>query len=42
MEKVIEPAEDSIRIYRLCAECDVRQEFLGLGVRTDDPEVYVV
>jgi CRISPR/Cas system-associated endoribonuclease Cas2 len=38
----IEGAEDAVRIYRLCAECAARVEILGLGKRTEDPEVYVV
>ena len=42
IEKLIEPSEDSVRIYRLCAECDRRLEFVGLGMRTDDPDVYVL
>ena len=39
---LIEPEEDSVRIYRLCAECAERLEIQGLGRPTEDPEVYVL
>ena len=39
---LIEPKEDSVRIYRLCAECAARLEIQGLGSRTEDPDVYVL
>jgi len=35
-------AEDSVRIYRLCAECAPRLEIHGRGKGTEDPEVYVL
>jgi CRISPR-associated protein Cas2 len=34
--------EDSVRIYRLCKECDRLLEVLGTAQRTDDPETYVL
>jgi CRISPR-associated protein Cas2 len=40
--KLIEPAEDSVRIYRLCAECVERIEYLGVGERTEDADIYVL
>jgi CRISPR-associated protein Cas2 len=39
---LIEPQEDSVRIYRLCAECAARLEIQGLGRPTGDPDVYVL
>lgn len=39
---LIEPAEDSVRIYRLCAECAARLEIHGLGRLTEDPDIYVL
>lgn len=39
---LIEAAEDSVRIYRLCAECAARLEIQGLGPSTEDPNVYVL
>ncbi len=39
---LIEPKEDSVRIYRLCAECAGRLEIHGLGRPTADPDVYVL
>jgi CRISPR-associated protein Cas2 len=41
IEKFIDPAEDSVRIYHLCGGCADRLETLGVGVRTEDPDVYV-
>jgi CRISPR-associated protein Cas2 len=42
IERFIDPAEDSVRIYRLCKDCDERLETLGVGERTEDPDVYVL
>jgi hypothetical protein len=42
MAALIEPAEDSVRIYRLCAECAIRLEIQGLGQPMEDPDVYVL
>ena len=41
MAKLVEPAEDSVRLYRLCADCVRRIEILGLGVVKQDPEIYI-
>jgi CRISPR-associated protein Cas2 len=40
--RLIDEAEDSVRIYRICAECARRIEILGRGKVTEDPEVYVL
>ena len=37
---LIDPEEDSVRLYRLCAECAPRQEIHGLGVPTGDADIY--
>jgi CRISPR-associated protein Cas2 len=42
MAKLIDPSEDSVRIYRLCQDCVEKIEILGLGKVTEDPDVYVV
>jgi CRISPR-associated protein Cas2 len=42
MMKEIEPAEDSVRIYRLCQDCVGKIEILGPGKVTEDPKVYVL
>ncbi len=34
--------DDSVRIYRLCADCRGKVEILGKGMLTEDPEVYVI
>jgi CRISPR-associated protein Cas2 len=42
MEKLVAPEEDSVRIYRLCANCDAKVEIQGLGQVVEDPEVYLL
>jgi CRISPR-associated protein Cas2 len=42
IEKLMDPAEDSVRLYRFCQDCGARTEVLGLGQGTEDPEVYVL
>ncbi len=42
LERLIEPQEDSVRIYRLCAECRGKVEVVGVGILTEDPDVYIV
>jgi len=41
-EKLIDPSEDSLRIYRLCRECEGKAEILGTGKTTEDPDVFVL
>lgn len=40
--RLIDPAEDRVRLYRFCADCGARTEALGLGKVTEDPDVYVL
>jgi CRISPR-associated protein Cas2 len=42
IERLIQPQEDSVRIYRFCAECRGKVEVVGVGVLTEDPDVYIV
>lgn len=42
LEEKVVAEEDSVRIYRLCADCRGKVEIFGLGVLTVDPEVYVI
>ncbi|MFW6012336.1 MAG: CRISPR-associated endonuclease Cas2 [bacterium] len=42
LERLIEPQEDSVRIYRLCGHCEEKVDVVGVGVRTEDPDVYIV
>lgn len=39
---IIEAAQDSVRIYRLCASCHESLETLGQAEKTGDPKVYIV
>lgn len=39
---LIEAAEDSVRIYRFCADCAAKLEILGQGTVTTEPDVYVL
>jgi CRISPR-associated protein Cas2 len=38
----LNPEEDSVRFYPLCAACVPRVEVLGQGVVTPDPEVIII
>ena len=40
--KLTDPAEDSVRFYRLCANCVERIEILGLGKVTEDPDIFLL
>jgi CRISPR-associated protein Cas2 len=42
VEKHLNQAEDSLRIYPLCAACLPRVEVLGWGVVSQDPEVIII
>jgi CRISPR-associated protein Cas2 len=42
IEGLVDTAEDSVRIYRFCADCGAKLEIVGLGVVTEDPKVYIV
>jgi CRISPR-associated protein Cas2 len=42
VHREIDDEDDSVRIYRLCAECEPRVEILGQGKRTVEEKVYVV
>ena len=40
--KLVEPAEDSVRLYHFCLECDEKQEIYGQGKLTEEPDVYIL
>jgi CRISPR-associated protein Cas2 len=40
--RIIAAEEDTVRIYRLCGVCEPKVEVVGVGVRTEDPDVYIV
>ena len=42
IQRLISPEEDSVRIYRFCADCGSRTEIVGLGKLSEDPDVYVL
>jgi CRISPR-associated protein Cas2 len=42
LARLIDPEEDSLRIYRLCKGCDRLLEVLGTAKRTDDPDIFVL
>lgn len=42
VERIVAVGEDSVRIYRLCGVCEPKVEVVGVGVRTEDPDVYIV
>ncbi len=38
----IDAEDDSVRIYRICGECERQVEILGQGTRTMEEKVYIV
>ena len=42
VERLIEPAEDSVRYYALCSACVGRVEVPAVGDVTSDPQTIVV
>jgi CRISPR-associated protein Cas2 len=42
LSKLVDPAEDSVRLYRFCQECGPKQEIYGQGRSTEEPEVYIL
>lgn len=42
VSRLISPEQDSVRIYRFCADCGSRTEVLGLGKLTEDSDAYVL
>jgi CRISPR-associated protein Cas2 len=42
VSRLIDPKEDSVRIYRLCRDCGHNVEIQGTGKPTEDPDLYVL
>lgn len=42
IERVIDPAEDSVRIYTVCAACFKEIRIMGTGEVTRDEDVYIL
>lgn len=42
LNRVIDPASDSVRIYFLCQGCRTKIEILGQGEVYEDQEVYII
>ncbi|HEX3555838.1 MAG TPA: CRISPR-associated endonuclease Cas2 [Thermoanaerobaculia bacterium] len=42
VEKLIDPQEDGVRLYRLCRECQSQLTIVGIGKPPSDPDVYVL
>jgi CRISPR-associated protein Cas2 len=40
--KMVDTAEDSVRLYRFCQDCGTKQEIYGQGQSTEEPEVYIL
>lgn len=40
--KLVDLEDDSVRIYRVCAECKGNIEIHGRGLVTEDPKVYIL
>jgi CRISPR-associated endonuclease Cas2 len=42
IKKILNPEEDSVRIYPLCGTCAEKIEVIGAGKVTQDPDVIVI
>lgn len=42
IQELTEPEEDSVRFYPTCAACKRGIEIVGLGVVTEEPEIYIL
>ena len=42
VERIVDAEEDSVRIYALCGECEVKVTIIGQGRRTIEEKLYVV
>ncbi|MBU1615858.1 CRISPR-associated endonuclease Cas2 [bacterium] len=42
LKEFVSEKEDSIRIYRLCAECKKEIDILGCGEVSEDKDVYIL
>jgi CRISPR-associated protein Cas2 len=42
VSKLVNAAEDSVRIYRFCEDCGSKMEIYGIGKVTEDPAVYIL
>jgi CRISPR-associated protein Cas2 len=42
VEHIVDAEEDSVRIYPLCGECEVKVTIIGQGRRTIEEKLYVV
>ena len=42
IEEIVDPAEDSVRIYTLCAACERIIRIIGTGEVTKDEDVYIL
>jgi CRISPR-associated protein Cas2 len=39
---LLDPASDSLRAYPMCAWCEERVTWHGLGRRADDPDLWII
>ena len=39
---LLDPTSDSLRAYPMCAWCEERVNWLGLGRRADDPDLWII
>ena len=42
LNKLVDPAKDSVRLYRFCQDCATKQEIYGQGTSSEEPEVYIL
>ncbi len=42
LEEIVQPDEDSVRIYRLCEKCCAGVQFLGRAQATEEPGLRII
>jgi CRISPR-associated protein Cas2 len=42
LHPLLDPASDSLRAYPMCAWCEERVTWVGLGRRADDPDLWII
>ena len=42
LERIVDPAEDGVRIYRICGACERRAAILGKGELLGKPDVFIL
>ena len=42
LDPLLDPSSDSLRAYPMCAWCEERVNWVGLGRRAEDPDLWII